>query len=48
MAFLQAYMREGRCGKTTAPKGARTCSKQPTATSALKLCYVLIIQNFYL
>ena len=31
-----------------APKGARTCSKHPTATSALKLCYVLIIQNFYL
>ncbi len=30
MAFLRAYMREGRCRKTTAPKGARTCSKQPT------------------
>ena len=22
MAFLRAYMREGRCGKTTAPKDA--------------------------
>ena len=30
MAFLRAYMREGRYGKTTSPKGARTFNKQPT------------------
>ena len=49
MAFLRAYMREGRCGKTTAPKGARTCSKQPHSGGCrqrhLQYCFLILLQQ---
>ena len=49
MAFLRAYMREGRCGKTTAPKGAmvgKEIEKSPKECNNAVLSFAFRVSYF--